>query len=301
MTELNSTYTVSDYVNVPEALASEITFALADKFIEPALFRSGGTATGGVIQYRERAARSLADAPEIVAEYAEIPVSNAVAGDFKHVDIYKTALGIQISREMIRDNNLQSVEYQKACLVADMEALSVDRALTALNNPNINTVAASTPWDTSGADPILDLLEAQEAITTAVDADGSRFNFSADTLFINTVDYNRLFVNERVQKFFIGNIANENPLYKGELSTSINGLKVVASASLEPGTAYVLQAGTAGFYADADPLTVTPLYSANGDNNYGGSNQTYRLDAFISRGVALDAPKAVTKIEGIRS
>lgn len=59
-----------------------------------------------------------------------------------------------------------------------------------------------------------------------------------------------------------------------------------------------MQTGVAGFISDTDPLTVTPLYSESGENGYGGSRQSWRMDAFRKRIIAIDNPQSVVKVSG---
>ena len=300
MGNYTSTYNINDLIAVPEALQLDIYAKLENQLIEPALFRKEN-ASGPVIGYRELQSLGLKDKPETVAEFAEIPVSYAPKGELKHVDIYKTAQGVSISREMIRDNSIAAVDKQVNDLVFNMERYSLERTIDAFNNDSVNTIAASAPWTEDKSSPLEDIFEAQDKVDTATDNNGLAYSFASDTLLINHADYNRALRSDDIQKFYNGNIASENPIYKGEQPAELNGLKIITSRFVPTGTAYVLQSQVAGFYADLDPLTVTPLYSTNGDNGYGGSNQAYRVDAFISRGIALEAPKAVTKITGIRS
>lgn len=290
--------TVAQIVKDPDLLITPIVNDLEGSLLENAIFRYGGTNNGSVV-YTENTVPFTTAGPEIVAEGAEIPVVNLKTGDKKVAFAEKRAFGIEITREMILGNRIDIVNNARNALTNTFRKDSVDWTLEAINDAPVNTVAASTKWENDASTPLRDLMTAKTAIAGATDESGTKYGFMADTLLVSETALNLLQFNEGFQKFFNGNLADQNPLFTGDQLATVAGLRVLVSNYLPDDTAIVLQRGTAGFYSDFIPFEITPVYSPYGDNGVGGTRQAFRIDATQSRATAIDAPKAVTVIEGI--
>lgn len=305
MAEMTSAYghdmlTVEQVVADPTWLAERTLENLDGAFLEEALFRNGGT-NDGVVAYREAASPFLNDDAEEIAEFAEIPISNPNVGKARSLVGVKTALGIRISREMRRENKIDQVSLQQTALQNTMMKNGVEATLAAFERANIPEMAVTTSWEADAANPLKDINLAKRMINSAK-PEGARpnekFGYSANAIIASETAIDLLTENERVQRLYNGNAAVENPLYKGVLPAKIGPLRLITSPWLADDEMYVMQTGVAGFISDTDPLTATPLYSESGENGYGGSRQSWRMDAFRKRIIAIDNPQSVVKVSG---
>lgn len=292
--------TIDEMLKDPHFIQERLLENLDGAFLENALFRNGGP-NDGVVAFREAAAPFLNDDAEEVAEFAEIPVSDLNRGKLRTVIGVKTALGVRVSREMRRFNKLDALNLQIAALQNTMIKSGVEAALAAFRAAKVQELGVSANWESNDADPMRDLRQAKRLISTAKapDRDDALMGYKADVLVANEATIDAALFHESVQRFYQGNAAVENPIYQGITPTTIGGLRVVTSQFIPEGEAYVLQSGTAGFISDADPLTITPAYSEHGENGYGGTNQSWRVDAFRNRVIAVDNPRSVVKLRGI--
>lgn len=307
-THLTSAYggdrlTVSEMMKDPTYIPEIVLQELDGSFLEEAIFRNGGT-NEGVVAYREAALPYLNDDAEDVAEFAEIPVSDLNTGKLKSIIGIKNALGVRVSREMIKFNKTDMLGQQITGLKNTMVRNGINATLAAFENASIPTLAVGSSWEAGDAEPMRDLRQAKRLVSTAKPADRpddmpALFGYKADTLVANEATIDAALFHESVQRFYNGNAAVENPLFQGVTPQTIAGLRVVTSEFMPEGVAYVMQSGTAGFVSEADPLTVTEMYSESGENGFGGSRQSFRTDAFRNRIIAVDNPKAVVKLTGI--
>ena len=305
MAEMTSAYghgmlTVEQVVADPTWLAERTLENLDGAFLEEALFRNGGT-NDGVVAYREAASPFLNDDAEEVAEFAEIPISNPNVGKARSLVGVKTALGIRVSREMRRENKIDQVSLQQTALQNTMMKNGVDATLAAFRNADVSELAVTGSWEQADNDPLRDILNAKRMVNSAKPegaGKNEKFGYSANAIIASESALDLLIWNERVQRLYNGNAAVENPIYKGITPGVLSGLRVITSPFLADDELYIMQTGVAGFISDTDPLTVTPLYSESGENGYGGSRQSWRMDAFRKRIIAVDNPKAVVKVSG---
>ena len=293
------TLTVDAMVKDPTYIQERILEDLDKAFLEEALFRNAGT-NDGIVAYSEAVAPFLNDDAEVVAEYAEIPLSNMDSGKVKSLIGHKTALGVSVSLEQRRFNKLDKVVQQVNALKNTMVRTSVRASLAAFANAEIPTLNDGPKWEEPTANPLGDIRAAKRMISQAKPEtdDQALFGYKPDTLVIAESTLEAALEHEATQKFFIGNMAAENPIFKGITPGILSQLRIVTSSWLEEDEIYVMEAQTAGFYSDSIPLTVSELYSPHGDNGYGGATQSWRVDAFRTRIIAVDNPKAVVKVEG---
>lgn len=292
--------TVSDMVKDPTWIPQQIAEALDGSFIEDLVFRNGG-ANDGVVAFREMASPFLSSDAENVAEFAEIPVADPMLGDVKSIVGKKVALAIRVSREMQRFNKIDQVQLRMQALVRTMVKNSVAASIKALDSADIATAAAGKAWGQADADPMKDVFDGIEAIqgAKATTVDNAYFGYEPDLILAHPTVITKLIRNEKVQKLFIGDVAHDNPLYKGLKNIQIAGLDVATTRFMPADSLYILERGTAGFVSDADPLTITDLYEEGGNSGQGGPRQTWRADAFQNRIVGVDNPKAIFKLTGI--
>lgn len=295
--------TVQDIVNDYTWLQHQVLTNLEGSFLEEGILRNGG-GNEGAVAYREAASPFLSEDAEEVAEFAEIPTANLDIGKSHTLVAMKVAKGIEISHEMIHENKLDLVNLGVQSLQNTMVYNSANATVKALNSSPVQSLSVTTAWDQDSAKPIRDLSDAMGMVSDAAPAGaraGQTFGYVPDALVIGRGDLSRLTGHDNVQRLFTGNVASENPSYKGILPQELNGLKIIVSSFIPKGTAYVMQTSVAGFISDTIPLTVTELYAPNGDNGFGGSTMSYRLDVFRKRIIAIDNPKAIVKLTGLGS
>ena len=218
-------------------------------------------------------------------------------GKLRSVIGHKIAKGVSISLEMREYNKIDRVSQNVTALQNTMVSSSVKATLKAFDAANVPVLTVADPFDSAAANPIGIFRTAKRMISQAKTDDNRLFGYKPDTMIISESALEAAIDHEQTQKFFRGNLANENPLYLGITPTELSGLRIVTSAWLEEDEIYVMESQKAGFYSDSIPLTVTELYAPNGDNGYGGTTQSWRADAFRTRIIAVDNPKAVVKIE----
>lgn len=294
--------TVDQIVNDPTFIPDHVYENLDGAFLEAALFRNGGT-NDGVVAYREAAAPYLNDDMEETAEFAEIPVSDTNRGKLRSIIGHKTTTGIRISLEMRRFNKIDRVSEQITAAQNTAVRNGVQACLEAFEKAPITELAVGADWEDNDASPMLDIRQAKRMISTAKspDRDDVLMGYHPDILVANEATIDLALWHDSVQKFYRGNLANENPVYTGIQPNAISNLRLVTSNWIPEGEAYIMQSGTAGFTSEAIPLTVSDLYAPGGENGYGGSTQSWRSDVFRHRIIAVDNPKAVVKLTGIEA
>ncbi|MBM4577751.1 hypothetical protein GS452_08635 [Rhodococcus hoagii] len=125
------------------------------------------------------------------------------------------------------------------------------------------------------------------------------FGYSPNAILAHPRAITTLIRNDKIQSKYIGDLASENPLYKGTMTQTICGLTGSAVAVDGPDEGHVLETGVAGFYSDTYPLQMTPVYEEGGNSGAGGPTMSWRSDAFRKRILGVDNPGAVFTITGI--
>ncbi|AKN77527.1 hypothetical protein HO100_11350 [Corynebacterium ulcerans] len=296
------TLTVDSIIKDPTWLQERTLENLDGTDLVKAIFRNGGT-NDGVVAYREAAAPFLNDDAEVVPEFSEIPVADLNQGRVKKLVSEKTGVAVRISREMIKKNKIDQVSLRQTALQNTMVKNGVEAAVKAFRAAPIQTLGVSANWGDTDASPMFDIRQAKRKVSKAKapNQPNALMGYRADTILCSPASTDLMLFHEEVQRFYRGNAAVENPIFKGITPQTIAGLRVIESAWMPDDEIYVLQAGVAGFESVTDPLTVTPLYSEHGENGYGGANQSWRMDAFRERILAVDNPLAVVKITGFEA
>ena len=179
-------------------------------FLEEAVLRNAGTTTSPVIEYNDDAPGFLADNAEVVAEFAQIPTSDLITGETKIAKARKIAEGIRISREMIKSNSVEKLNAQVIALQNNIIKASAQQFISALDNADTNSIAASTPWTEQGSTPIRDIFSGK-ALISGANVNGNKYGYSAKALIISQAGLDSLLVSEDVQRFYVGNAALQAP------------------------------------------------------------------------------------------
>lgn len=296
--------TVNDLIGNPLWIATKLKELMINQFISEALFRNAGANSNGLVGYFEGNPTFLVGDVEDIAEFGEIPVSHGARGVPVVARATKKGLGVRVSLEMIRENNVGAVQDQINQLRNTFVRADDRVARQLLQSANVPSAPVDKAWDDASGNPRLDLAHAILEITQAapgIAQGGSSeewYGFQPDTIVINPGLLPTLMDNEKFLKVYQGNIADQNIQYTGALPAQIFGLAVIRSMAWPVNEVLVLQRGVVGFYSDTWPLEITGLY-AEGNGPLGGSTQSYRCDATHKRAIALDQPKAAFRLTGL--
>lgn len=291
--------TVDEMMADPTFIPQRIVDNLDGAFMEDLFFRQAEP-NNGTVAFREAAGQYLADDAEEIAEFGEIPVSNPEYGELKAAFGIKTGEAIRVSWEQRNENKVDVVNTSINALQKTVILNGIKAVTGVFTSAAVPELQASAPW--TGGDPDKDVLDAIEAVQGAhEDGDDTHvFDYDPDTILLHPQALTKLLRNEAVQKYYIGNMANENPVFKGLTTTQLFGqLQVATSRLISKDAAYVFERGAAGFKSDTMPMTATPMYSEGGDSPIGGPTMSWRSDLVRKRAIAVDNPKSVLKITGI--
>lgn len=291
--------TVDELMADPTYIPQRIIEDLENSFVEDLFFRQA-EGNQGVVAFREAAANFLGDDAEEIAEFGEIPVSAPEFGALRAAFGIKTGEAIRISWEQRNENKIDAVTRAIDALERTVVRHGINAVFGVFAAAKVPELQASAPW--VGGEPDKDVLDAIEAVQGAhEDGDETRvFDYDPNTILLHPQALTKLLRNETVQKYYIGNVANENPIFRGLRDIQLFGTLQVATSRLMPKTeAYVFESQAAGFKSDTMPLTATPLYSEGGDSQIGGPTMSWRSDLVRKRAIAVDNPKSVLKITGI--
>ncbi|MBZ5736487.1 hypothetical protein K8Z61_18505 [Nocardioides sp. TRM66260-LWL] len=297
--------TVKDLIGSPMMIPARVLSVLQLAFLSGALLRNAGPNANGLVSYEESTPLFLDGDPELVGEFAEIPVRAGQKGLPRIAQSTPQGLGVRVSKRMRDMNAIGEVNRQITQLTNTMIRAD-ERALRQLfNNPAIPTIAAGAAWDTSNGRPHKDIANAQEVVASAkpagtTDADAN-FGFEADTIVMPGSIIPILIGNDSFAAVYNRDqLVAEDIRYTGKLPQKVLGLDGLKSRTFASDRVLVVERGTVGFYSDFQPLEVTELYpEGNGPN--GGPTQSWRSDATRERVSGVDQPLAACWITGIRS
>ncbi|AMS03645.1 major capsid protein [Gordonia phage Mulch] len=296
-----SRLTVSDLIKNPLMVPTKMKELIENQFISEALFRNGGANPSSVVGFREGDPTFLDQDIQDVAEFGEIPVSSGQLGIPRVAYAIKRALGIQVSKEMVDENDIDAVNKQMTGLKNTFIRANDRQAKTLLQAGGVPSMPVSAAWDTAGGKPRTDIARGIEAISLAKPADATEdewYGFEPNTIVVNSGLLPVLMDNEQILKVYNGNVANESIAYTGALPGDLLGLTVIKSRTFPADRVLLLERGTIGFYSDTRPLQFTELYpEGNGPN--GGPRETWRSDASHKRAMGLDQPKAGLWLTGL--
>lgn len=289
--------TVDDIRRNPLFLPARILELLDGQFIDDILLRYEGDAS--TIAFEEGSSLFLDDEVQEMLEFEEIPVAGYQRGLPRVAIATRKGLGVRISEDMRRENNVAAVNRQVTALVNTMIRARFLAMRQLVMNPAIPTIAASAAWDTASGKPRRDLAAAAEVVASAGDDTvDTTENFEADTTVMPGGITPILLDNDDFLKVYGGNLASENIAYTGKLPGDVMGMLGLKARFWPTDRVLVCQRKTIGFYTDPRPLEVTPLYpEGNGPN--GGPTESHRVDATMKRGMGIDQPLAACWITGV--
>lgn len=288
--------TVNTLIKNPTVIPRRIISMLEQAFLVDSILRKADSVPSGVVTYEESTPLFADTDVEIVEEYGEIPAAMGSDGIPRTARTVKRALALKISEEMRRRNKMDRVNTQMVQIKNTMVRAWEDAFLAiVLNHPSVQTVAATTAWDSSSSKIRFDLGEAAKLIvkSSSDTQANNRFGFNPDTLVIPEDTKWDFLASDEVNKVFEQNpLAAQAPRYTGELPGRFYGFRVVSSWRLPATKAILLQSGIVGGVADERSLEATDLYEDK-------PRETWRADVVRQSAVFLDQPKAAAIITGI--
>ena len=294
----SSTLTVDQMMSDPTFIPQRIVDGLNGAFVEDLFFRPEGS-NAGVVAFREAAATVMADEAEDVAEFGEIPVSDPRLGDLKSAYAIKTALAARFSYEQRTENRVDSVNQEITALQKSVVLSGYKASSAALKAAGVPELVIDTPWS-AGGDVATNLFDAIEMVQGANDGHGGQYDYAPDTILLHPRALTAAVRNEKMNKFYVGNAALENPIFKGLKDIVLAGeLRVATSRLIPVGEAYVFEQGAPGFLSNTIPLQATPLYCEGGESPLGGPTMSWRTDVVRKRAIGVDNPKSVVKLKGV--
>lgn len=304
-------WTVAQLVKAPTRIPGMVVNAVKDNLIADLLLRKGPAAPGGAVQYEEQVAFSSIREAEIIAEFAEIPTTQADVTMPMVAATQKRGLGLKFSKEMETRNDTGQVardiglardamirSWNKLFFLAVYRAsvLTMNASRQATGGWLTDVVPAAGLTPTAGIRRDIaqaQYLMANQQIQGAMDND--RYGFKPDTVIVHPSVMPILLDSEEVNKVFMNSPATTlSPRYQLAYPTNFLGpnLDIVQSWEILPNHALVLKRKTLGFISDEWPLYGSPL-------EYDQSTQSYTTYFTRRALVAIDTPKSAVLINGV--
>lgn len=303
-------WTVATMVKRPSMLPNMVIQAVKDNLIADLLLRQGPAAPGGAVQFQEQVVFSSIREDEIIAEFGEIPTTQADIGLPTTVATQKRGIGLKVSKEMETRNDVgrvaEEVRLAREQLVRGWNKIFFQ---TVYRNPNILTMTASNAanggWLTdvvpsAGLTPTAGIrkdiaqgkyLMSNQQVQGARDND--RYGWVPDTLIMHPSIAPEWIDSDEVNKVYTNSPATTiSPRYQMKMDNTFAGLDIVLSWEILPDHAMMVKRKTMGFISDEWPLSGSPM-------EYKQSEQTYSTYFTRRSLVAIDNPKSVLLINGI--
>lgn len=292
--------TVNSLLKNPRVLPRRVLSLLENQFLMDSVLRNGGSAPGGVVAYWQSEPLFMDDDPAIKEEWGEYKIGTTSEGVPQMVMAINRGLGILISEEMRRREQMDRVNKMigrvKNTMIRTWDKVMRDALLTNASVPFINASGTDDGWFADDANIRKDILEAKvvvnEAEADTVQAENF-LEFNADTMICSYQTANQIIMDDNFQKVYIGDLADENLQYTGKLPNKILDLNVLRARTWPDDVVWIGERGTVGFRADERPLQSTPLRE-NPDREVWRSN-TSRITA-----IGIDEPKAGVLIKNIQ-
>lgn len=294
-------WTVSYMLKKPTLIPSIVIAAVKDNLIADLLLRKGPPAPGGAVQYEEQVVITSERGQEIIAEFGEIPTTQAGATLPMMAATQKRGLGLKVSKEMETRNDVGRVT-EEISMAKDEMIRGWNQVFFAAVNNNANTLkmlaseaVSGDGWLTGGirrdlADAML--LMANQQVQGAREND--RYGFKPDTMVIHPTMGAEFVDNEEVNKVFENSPATTiSPRFQLRHPTRFGQtLDVIESWEMNPDEVMLVQRKKFGFISDEWALNGSPM-------QYKASEETWS-SYFTRRAlVAIDRPKSVLIIRGV--
>lgn len=299
-------WTVNDLVKNPTFVPNQIAKSVADSNIADQLLRTGPSAVGGAVAYETTLALYAGSEGEIVAEYAEYPMTTAPMRTRVTAGTTKRGLGFRFSEEMRTRNDVGRVQ-DTTQMVRDTLIAGKDKALitAVLNNGSVQSFAAASAATTDGwysTDPAVSKIKYDVARAifklTSQGVTGAQYSeklgYKADTLVVHPQVSAMFIQNPEVQGMFQPGPtpASGTTTFTGLYPQKFLTLNLYESWRVPQDTVFVCQRKAMGFISTEWPLKGTPLKFDESTDSYTSYFKYRDL-------VVVDNPLAVCKITNI--
>lgn len=260
------------------------------------------------------------DAPQVTAEFAEIPIIDPVSEEPVVKKLDKHTVGVRVSWEQHSEHSGRAVQREIDHLLESVNRWNVSRMLSAIDaqtadsvpaENRVDVITAETPWLDPASEPLHHLAQAQQLIMSATYKDVP-YAYRPSVLLAHPLTATNLSLHPSLQAYYQGSMAGHNPFFSGVMDNPrIGQLQVAADFNIPMGDVYVLQGaeirpvGTEWTYEQADgnlgelPGFLTDWYEEGGASGRGGFTMSYRSD-FSNFGThSITDPKAIVKITGV--
>lgn len=300
-----SKYTVNDLMKKPTFVPNIVKGMVKDSNIAEWLLREGPTAVGGAVAFEETLALYAGSEGEIVAEFGEIPGTEAPMRTQVTRATTKRGVHLKISDEMVSRNDVGRVQDEMR-MVRDTLVNGRDKVFfdAAMNNTNVQTFAAASAGVADGWYSATDTVSKIRYdiaracyLLTSQGVTGAQYSeklgYKADTLIIHPQVAAMMIQSAEVARAFEqGSPATTGISFSGLYPTKFLTLDVFTSWRAPIDTAIVCQRKAMGFISKEWPLRGTPM-------RHDEDTQSWRTNFSYRDLVAIDNPKAVCKITNI--
>lgn len=265
-------------------------------------------AKSNIVGYKHATAAYLDDDDEFIPEGGEIPVSDPLEDEEDHfARVRKRGVGLRVSWEQIQDDDRDAVAKEltaKSNTVLRRKKLD---ALAALKEAPIQELAVDIPWDQLKSSEVKDnLLDGTSLLLNAKDKNDERLNYTPAFIWANPITVQNMLRSESMEKMFIGNMASENPLFKGLGATPFifdDSIQVMRDWTIPNGEMYLGSSQKAGKMAQREEEYTSPFYAEDGGavDLRLGKRQTARSNYSHRRAFFVDHPLSVVKFTGLAS
>lgn len=261
-------------------------------WVENVFFRKG-PANAGVIGFNEDRPESMTDEGiEDLGEFGEIPVLSPELDEdaIKVAYSVKSGGAFRVSYEQRHGNRWDLVTKSQTTVQKRMLTHAIRSVERIFDRADIPEIELSTPWS-EGGNLIQDISDGINAVQDAHEPGNPdmRYEYTADMILYHPTVKTTARLNESMQKYFIGNMADKNPAVRGRYA-GLTGfelfgqLEEAESRLVNPKHVYIFVKQGVGFTSETIPLTASPLYPEDGgDDVLGGRNMSWRSNVVRKR------------------
>lgn len=294
-------WTVAQLVKKPTFVPNLVKQLVADSNLSDWLLRPGPTAVGGAVVYEEKVELYADSEGEIVAEFGEIPGTQAGVSTPMTRATTKRGVHLKVSQEMVDRNDVgrvrDEIEMVRRTLVLGRDRTFIN---TVLNHPSILTMvagnAAGGGWLEGTSSIIADIAQAQYEITSqsVPSAQYSEvLGYDPDIMIIHPSLEAGLIDNDKVNAIFAGSaMADQQLRFTGKLPKKFLNLNVMKSWRCPVDKVFIAQRNAMGFISKEKALQGTPM-------RHDEDTESYRCNFSYRELVAIDNPKSVIAITGV--
>jgi hypothetical protein len=282
------TLTVSALLKDPLKVPPLVKSVLERQFIADQVLRNAGRAEGGAVQFWESAPLFPENDVEVLGPRGQIPEAIAGVGTPLSKPTVGRGLGLVITDEMARRNNMGEVQRQLTVLRNGMLKSIDGQLMAALRAATTNTLAVATAWSQATATIRKNVARARKLIRD------QELGFEPNALIINPTTEEDLLGSDEIQKPYVGEAAGDNPALRGTLGPKFWDMSLYVSRQVVAGEAWVVEQKTVGGFADEVPLEVDGPHDLRAQGIRAVRHNIFRKSAGF-----IDQPLAATKLSGV--